>query len=170
MKLFIIFVTIFIVGICAEVNTGVSSDGDESAENVLTILAKSSWSRACVYVNDNWKCQESTNNGDGQPTKTRTFSGSDISNGSPFKDLFGNSPFDLLDGISPLFGNNGRRSSHTSNTQTSQNSQSDRNPQRTQTTPNTSQGSGKAPETKSKFKIVRQNSQTKPKDDDDILI
>lgn len=165
MKLFIIFVTIFIVGICAESNIGVSSDGHESAENLLTILAKSSWSRACVSVNGKWECQESTNNGDGHPTKTRTFSGLDNSNGSPFKGLFGNSPFDWLDGISPLFGNNnGRKSSHTSNTQ------SGRNPQRTQITPDTSQGSGTAPETKSKFKIVRQNSQTAPNDDDDILI
>lgn len=169
MKLFVIFVTIFIVGICAESNIDLSSDHDESGESVLNILAKLTWSKACVHVNGKWKCQESTNIGNGQPTKTRTYSGSGHSNGSPFKDLFGDSPFDMVGERSSLFGNSEKRSSRTSNAQSSQNSQSGQNAQKTQSTPIPSQGSETAKNSRSKFKIVKPSPQI-ASEDDDILI
>lgn len=170
MKFFVIFATIFIIGICAESNIDISSEDDGSAENVFDILAKTSWSQACVYVNGKWKCQESSNNGGG-PTKTKTYSGSGHSIGSPFKDLFGNSPFDLLDDRSSLFGNNGKRSSRSSNIQSSQNSQSGRNMQRIQSTPNQIQRTKTAQNSRKPFNIVNANPEnTRDTENDDILI
>lgn len=185
MKLFVIFVTIFIFETCAESNIDNLSDDDESGENIFNLLTKSSWTKACVYANGKWKCQEFINNGDGQPTKTKTYSGKGLLDNSLFKDLFGNLQFEMLGDRSSLIGNNRKRSKRASNVQNSQNSQSTQstqsiqstqstqsaqsaqNPQRTQSIPNTPQTNGKA---RIPFKIVRQNSKTRPDPDDDILI
>lgn len=191
MKLFVIFATIFTVEICAGSNLDISSDVAGSDENIPTVLAQLSYSKSCVYKNGKYKCQESINNGDGQPTKTKTYSGSGSPNRLPFEDLFGNLGFDLLGDHSPLFGNDGKRSSRTSKTRSSQISQigrksqktksipntpqgsetisqTGRNSQKTQSIPNTQQGSGTARDPK--FKIVNPSPETIPTDADDVLI
>lgn len=177
MKFFIIFATIFIVGICAdESNTDISSGNDENGESALSILAKIlSWSQTCVTINGKTECKESSNNGDG-PTKTKTYSDSGHSNDSPFKDFFGNSPhevprvIDMLRDLGSLLENNQKRSSRSSNIQSSQNSQSARNMQRTQSKPNQAQGSRPAQNSRKPFNIVKANPENIPGTNDDILI